>query len=105
MLVEMGDCINMPIKLRTNEVHNLKRQIEALQGVMFLFDEVTVSSNSAFRSVAQAGGSVAGNARKDLEQRLGRPVITSQNASQLNHVVTQMIEASVATANEENAKK
>ena len=51
MLVEMGDCINMPIKLRTNEVHNLKRQIEALQGVMFLFDEVTAASNSAFRKL------------------------------------------------------
>ena len=59
----------------------------------------------ANKRVAQTGGSVAGNARKDLEQRLGRPVITSQNASQLNHVVTQMIEASVATANEENAEK
>lgn len=52
----------------------------------------------ANKRVAQAGGSVAGNARRDLEQRLGRPVITSQNAMQLNHVVTQMIEASVATA-------
>ena len=59
----------------------------------------------ANKRVAQAGGSVAGNARKDLEQRLGRPVITSQNASQLNHVVTQMIEASVATADEDNAEK
>ena len=54
----------------------------------------------ANKRVAQAGGSVAGNARKDLEQRLGRPVITSQNAFQLNHVVTQMIEASVAAADE-----
>ena len=59
----------------------------------------------ANKRVAQAGGSVAGNARKDLEQRLGRPVITSQHAFQLNHVVTQMIEASVATADEENVKK
>ena len=59
----------------------------------------------ANKRVAQAGGSVAGNARKDLEQRLGRPVITSQNASQLNHVVTQMIDASVATADEDNAGK
>ncbi len=47
------------------------------------------------RQVVQAGGSVAGNAREDLEQRLGRPIITSQNAMQLNHVVLQMIEASV----------
>ena len=52
----------------------------------------------ANKRVAQAGGSVAGNARRDLEQRLGRPVITSANAAQLNHVVTQMIEASAATA-------
>ena len=59
----------------------------------------------ANKRVAQAGGSVAGNARQDLERRLGRPVITGQNASQLNHVVTQMIEASVATADEEIAEK
>ena len=52
----------------------------------------------ANKRVVQVGGSVAGNARKDLEQRLGRPIITSQNALQLNNVVTQMIEASVAAA-------
>ena len=59
----------------------------------------------ASKRIAQAGGSVAGNARRDLEKRLGRPVITSANAAQLNHVVTQMIEASVATADEEDAEK
>ncbi len=61
----------------------------------------------ANKQVAQAGGSVAGNARRDLEQRLGRPVITSANAAQLNHVVTQMIEASAATAadDETNTKE
>lgn len=48
------------------------------------------------KKVAQAGGAVAGNARKDLEERLGHPLITSQNAAQLNHVVTQMIEASAS---------
>lgn len=55
------------------------------------------------KRVAQAGGSVAGNARKDLEKRLGRPVITSQNAAQLNHVVTQMIEASASAAGDDSA--
>ena len=54
----------------------------------------------ANKRVAQAGGSVAGNARKDLEQRLGRPIITSQNAAQLNHVVTQMIEASISASDD-----
>ena len=48
------------------------------------------------KKAAQAGGTAAGNARKDLEERLGRSLITSQNASQLNHVVTQMIEASAS---------
>ena len=47
------------------------------------------------KKIAQAGGSIAGNARKDLEAHLGRPVITSNGATQLNHIVTQMIEASV----------
>ena len=56
------------------------------------------------KRIAQAGGSVAGNARKDLEQRLGRPVITSQNAAQLNHVVTQMIEASATAVDDSTAE-
>ena len=57
------------------------------------------------KRIAHAGGSVAGNARKDLEQRLGRPIITSQNAAQLNHVVTQMIEASAAVANDSTTEE
>ena len=56
----------------------------------------------ANKRVAQAG-SVAGNARKDLEQRLGRPVITSANAAQLNHVGTQMIEASASAAGDDSS--
>jgi len=43
--------------------------------------------------VTNAGGTVAGNARKEIEDRTGRPVITSQNAVQLNNVVTGLIEA------------
>ena len=57
----------------------------------------------ANKRVAQAGGSVAGNARKDLEQRLGRPVITGANAAQLNHVGTQMIEASASAAGDDSS--
>ena len=57
------------------------------------------------RSIAQRGGSVAGNARKDLEAQLGRPIITSQNAQQLNHVVTEMFEASVAATKDDESDK
>lgn len=48
------------------------------------------------RAIARAGGQVAGNARKEIENRTGKPIITSQNAAQLNHVVSNMIEASAA---------
>ena len=46
-------------------------------------------------------GVIAGNARRELELQLGRSVITSKNAAQLNHVVTQMIEASVNAADDD----
>lgn len=46
------------------------------------------------RSVARAGGAAAKAARESVEESTGKPVITSQNAAQLNHVVTQMIEDS-----------
>lgn len=46
------------------------------------------------RIVAQRGGKIAGNARKELEQELGKTVITSKTALELNHIVTGMIEQS-----------
>ena len=55
------------------------------------------------QDIARRGGSVAGNARRDLELQLGRSVITSKNARQLNHVVKQMIEASVHVTEEEDS--
>lgn len=59
------------------------------------------------KRVAQRGGNIAGEARKAIERESGKPVITSQNATQLNHVVTQMIETSAAVTdgtNEESSK-
>ena len=45
--------------------------------------------------VARRGGKVAGIAKQALEAETGKPVITSQNAAQLNAVVTGMIEGVV----------
>lgn len=53
--------------------------------------------------VARQGGEVAGIARQALEQRTGKSVITSQNAAQLNAVVTGMIEG-VVNAEDEKEK-
>lgn len=43
------------------------------------------------REVARQGGAVAGNARRELEERTGSSVISSANAAQLNDVVAGMI--------------
>ena len=56
------------------------------------------------QAVAKKGGKVAGEARKSIEQQTGKPVITSQNAAQLNTVVTAMIE-SVAEAEDTDKKE
>ena len=50
------------------------------------------------RIVAKQGGAVAGNARKEIESKTGRPVVTAENASTmlLGQTVAGMIE-SVAT--------
>ena len=44
------------------------------------------------QSVARRGGRIAGNARKELESEIGHSVISKQNASQINSVVTNLIE-------------
>lgn len=48
------------------------------------------------RMAAKKGGSIAGEARKNIEISTGKPVITSKNAVQLNEVVTNMIEGVVS---------
>lgn len=51
------------------------------------------------RKIAERGGKIAGNARKELERETGKPVITSQNALQLNRIVTEAIEDIAAMKN------
>ena len=55
--------------------------------------------------VARQGGEVAGIARQALEQRTGKPGITSKNAVQLNTVVAGMIEGVVKAEDEEGRNK
>lgn len=55
------------------------------------------------RIVAQQGGKVAGNARKEIEAQTGRPVITADNANAmlLKNAVVGMIEGVVGETNGE----
>ena len=43
------------------------------------------------QQVARKGGRVAGNARKEIEKETGKPVITSQNAMQINGILTDLL--------------
>lgn len=80
---------------------NLRDNMTTLELVLNMLAEASTTELSKQRkpetfqgsiSVAREGGEVAGIARKELEARSGTPVITSQNAAQLNRVVTDMIE-------------
>ena len=55
--------------------------------------------------VAKRGGNVANVARQQLEAETGLPVITAQNAAQLNAVVSEMIEASAQVLDRQDEAK
>lgn len=48
----------------------------------------------ANKTVAKAGGSAAKAAKDSIEESTGKPVITSKKATELNHLITGMIEKS-----------
>ena len=49
------------------------------------------------KDVARQGGEIAGFARQALESRIGKSVISNQNAAQLNQVFVEMIESVAET--------
>ena len=80
---------------------NLRDNMSTLELVLNMLAEATtteISKNTApttFKEnleTARSGGGAAGVARREVEKRTGRPVITSKNAAQLNEIVTGMIE-------------
>lgn len=91
---------------------NLRDNMSTLELVLNMLAEATTTQLSKQRQpstfqenlqTAREGGEVAGSARKDIEARSGGvPVITSQNAAQLNQVVTDMIEG--VAAEQDDAK-
>ncbi len=80
---------------------NLRDNMSDLELVLNMLAEATTTELSkttnpqTFKEnveIAKQGGSVAGNARKEIEEKSGRPVITSKNAAELNQIVTDLIE-------------
>ena len=56
------------------------------------------------RAVAQKGGEVAGIARRALEERTGRPVVTSKNAMDFHQLLTEIITDAAALPGDSEKK-
>ena len=89
-------------KLKGLKKENLRDNMSTTEIILNMLAETATKDISAQtkpetfaenRAVARRGGKIAGNARKELEEEIGSPVITSQNATQLNTVVTNIIES------------
>ena len=87
--------------LKSLKKENLRDNMSTLELALNMLAEATTTELTKVqnpqgytenRHVAHEGGTVAGNARKDIEARTGKSVITSENAKQLNAVVTGMLE-------------
>lgn len=89
---------------------NLRDNMSDLELVLNMLAEATTTEISKREKpisfdenmkIAKRGGTVAGNARKEIEEETGDPVITSKNATALNKVVTDLIEGIAENIDEE----
>ncbi len=88
-------------QLKGLKKENLRDNMSDMELVLNMLAEATTTELSKAsnpqglnenKEIARRGGNVAGEARKSIESETGKSVITSQNATQLNAVVTNMIE-------------
>lgn len=93
---------------------NLRDNMTTLELVLNMLAEATTTEISKQKSpetfsenlaIAREGGEAAGIARKAVEERTGVPVITSQNAAQLNQVVTDLLEGATAQPEKQDKKR
>lgn len=91
---------------------NLRDNMSTLELVLNMLAEATTTEFSKVRQpetfdanleVAKEGGSVAGDARRSIEGRTGRPVITSKNAVDFTRILDAVIEETPPKDDEKNA--
>lgn len=101
-------------RLKGLKKENLRDNMSTLELTLNMLAEATTTELTKTRNpqglaenqdVAKRGGRVAGDARKAIEKESGRPVITSENAAQLNTVVATMIEDVAESTSEDNKNK
>ena len=88
-------------RLKGLKKENLRDNMSDLELVLNMLAEASTTSISRTeqpegleenKRVARRGGRIAGNARKELEQETGRPVVTAENAQTLQQLVTGVVE-------------
>lgn len=93
---------------------NLRDNMTTLELVLNMLAEATTTELSKEhqpetfeenKEIARRGGKIAGETRKSIEADTGKPVITSQNAVQLNQVVTDMIEGVTTEGKNDSSTK
>lgn len=98
-------------RLKGLKKENLRDNMSTLELVLNMLAEATTTELSKEhqpetfeenKEIARRGGRIAGETRKSIEADTGKPVITSQNAAQLNQVVTDMIEGVAATETDDS---
>lgn len=79
---------------------NLRDNMTTLEIVLNMLAEATTTELTKTtnpqglgenRKVAKRGGSIAGNARKEIEKETGKPVITSKNAVDLSKLIEDVV--------------
>ena len=94
---------------------NLRDNMTTLEIVLNMLAEATTTELTKAtnpkgleenKKVAKKGGSVAGNARKEIEQETGKPVITSKNAMDLSRLIEDVVKEPInkTEANKEKNK-
>lgn len=94
---------------------NLRDNMTTLEIVLNMLAEATTTeltkttnpqSLAENRKVAKRGGSIAGNARKEIEKETGKPVITSKNAVDMSKLIEDVVkDPIIENTNSEDKKE
>ena len=94
---------------------NLRDNMTTLEIVLNMLAEATTTELTKTtnpkgleenRKVAKRGGSIAGNARKEIEKEIGKPVITSKNAVDMSKLIEDVVkDPIIENTNSEDKKE
>ena len=94
---------------------NLRDNMTTLEIVLNMLAEATTTELTKTtnpqglaenRKVAKRGGSIAGNARKEIEKETGKPVITSKNAVDMSKLIEDVVkDPIIENTNSEDKKE